>query len=188
LRQAASQIDDLSFHLYQPRNVGYITGDRKFRNAIDRLACFESLAREFGMGSQVVEGNFSRTSGYRGAARLLESAAKPTVIMTSSDRAALGVLSLCVERGIHVPGELSVIGYDNLYPAEDVNPSLSTVDNPISASGKLAAEILIAYLEGGKEWPRQEWLVTGFVVRESTGPGPGYSLESSGGDPSLGGA
>jgi len=44
------------------------------------------------------------------------------------------------------------------------------VDNPISATGALGAGLLIDFLEGGKDWPAQKWLDTGFVVRESTGP------------------
>jgi len=167
MRQAFSHAWNLGH-----RVVGYITGDRRFRNAIDRLEVFESLAREFGIRSIVVEGDFSRSSGYRGAARLLEAPERPTVIMTSSDREALGVLSCCEERGVSVPRELSVIGYDNLYPAEDVRPALSTIDNRISVSGELGARLLVGYLEGGSDWPRQEWLDTSFVVRESTARNP----------------
>lgn len=150
------------------RRIGYITGDKSFRNAIDRLGAFESLVEEFGMESRIVEGDFSRSSGYRGAARLLSSGERPSVIMTSSDRAAFGVLSYCAEKGIAVPRDLSVIGYDNLLPAQDVMPSLSTVDNPVSTSGAVGARLLIDFLEGGSDWPLQKWLETGFVVREST--------------------
>ncbi len=171
MRQAFSHAWNLGH-----RHVGYVTGDRRFRNAIDRLAVFEELASEFAVRSTVVEGDFSRTSGYRAAARLLETADRPTVIMTSSDREALGVISWCAEKGISVPRDVSVIGYDNLHPAQDVSPSLSTVDNQVSASGEIGARLLIGYLEGSRDWPRQEWLDTGFVVRESTARAAGQGL------------
>lgn len=151
------------------RRVGYITGDMRYRNAMDRLEAFKLLCAEFGMRASVVEGDFSRSSGYRGAGRLLSSGERPTIVMTSSDRAAFGVLSYCAEKGISVPGDLSIVGYDNLYPAQDVLPALSTVDHPISRQGRIGAELLADLIEGKEKGPCQKWLDTGFVVRESTG-------------------
>jgi LacI family transcriptional regulator len=150
------------------RRIGYITGDMNFRNAIDRYEAFERLAEEFCLSPVTVEGNFSKTSGYLGAGRLLESADAPTLIMTSSDRAALGVLQYCFENGLNVPRDVSVIGYDNLFPVQDIVPKLSTVENPIRQSGLLAARLLIDLIEGKRKGPVAEWLDTGFVVREST--------------------
>jgi LacI family transcriptional regulator len=155
------------------RDIGYVTGDMGFRNAVDRLAAFEALAAEFGMRSSIAEGDFSRSSGYRGAAKLLGGRARPSLIMTSSDRAAMGVMAYCGEKGISIPSELSVIGYDNLYPAQDTVPSLSTVDHPISLSGRVGTNLLADLVEGKEKGPVQKWLDTGFVVRESTSRAPG---------------
>ncbi len=154
------------------RDIGYVTGDMSFRNAVDRLAAFRSLAAECGIEPRIEEGDFSRSSGYRAAGRLLSGSRKPTLIMTSSDRAALGVITYCNEKGIAVPSELSVIGYDNLYPAQDLVPSLSTVDHPISLSGRVGTELLADLIEGKERGPVQKWLDTGFVVRESTSHAP----------------
>ncbi len=154
------------------RHVGYVTGDMRYRNAIDRLEAFRALAEEFDMLARIVEGDFSRSSGYRGGARLLGDGERPTIIMTSSDRQALGVLSYCSEKGIAVPRDLSLVGYDNLYPAQDLIPALSTVDHPISRSGYVGAELLADLIEGKEKGPCQKWLDTGFVVRESTGACP----------------
>jgi LacI family transcriptional regulator len=150
--------------------IGFITGDMAYRNAIDRRDVFVRLADEFGMRTSFVEGNFSKTSGYRGTAALLAAGEQPTIIMTSSDRAAHGVLQYCAERGIGVPGDLSVIGYDNLLPAQDVSPPLSTVDNPVSKAGWVAAQLLIDIISGEVAEPVQVWLDTGFVARGSSGP------------------
>jgi LacI family transcriptional regulator len=159
------------------REIGYITGDMRYRNAVDRLAAFELLAAEFGVHSRIVEGDFSRSSGYRGAANLLEASERPTLIMTSSDRSALGVVTYCNDRHISVPRELSLIGYDNLYPAKDLVPSLSTVDHPISLSGRVGTLLLADLIEGKVERPVQKWLDTGFVIRESTARAPGLGGE-----------
>lgn len=154
------------------RDIGYVTGDMRFHNAMDRLAAFEALVEEFGVDSRVEEGDFSRSSGYRAAGRLLAERDRPTLIMTSSDRAALGVITYCNEKGIRVPSDLSVIGYDNLYPAQDLVPSLSTVDHPISLSGRVGTALLANLIEGKERGPVQKWLDTGFVVRESTSRSP----------------
>jgi LacI family transcriptional regulator len=155
--------------------IGYITGDMVYRNAIDRLDVFKRLACEFGMRTDVVEGDFSKTSGYRETGKLMEGRNPPTLIMTSSDRAALGVLQYCSERGLRVPRDLSVIGYDNLHPAQDVTPALSTVDNPVSRTGWDAAQLLIGIINGFVTEPVQQWLDTDFVARGSTAAAPAGS-------------
>ncbi len=153
--------------------IGYITGDMSFKNAVDRLDVFRSLAEEFHRETVVAVGDFSRTSGYRGTHQLLTGRNPPTLIMTSSDRAALGILQYCGEKGIRVPRDLSVIGYDNLVPATDVSPPLSTVDNPVSRAGWEAVQLLVDIIDGTVRSPVQLWLDTSFVARQSTAPVPG---------------
>ena len=156
--------------------IGYITGDMAYRNAVDRLEVFKRLAAEFGMRTSIVEGTFSKSSGVRGTETLLQQPDPPTLIMTSSDRAALGVLQCSAARGLRVPEDLSVIGYDNLHPAQDVTPALSTVDNPVSRAGWDAAQLLIGIISGAVTGPVQRWLDTDFVARESTEKAPAACL------------
>jgi len=154
------------------RRIGYITGDVRYRNAIDRLEVFKSLATEFGVEATIVEGDFSKTSGYAGAGKLLHAQRPVSMIMTSSDRCAFGVLQYAAANGIPVPSALSVIGYDNLPPVQDITPPLSTIDHPVTALARRATRLLIDILEGNREQPQQEWLDTDFIVRESTTVGP----------------
>lgn len=155
------------------RSIGYVTGDLRYKNGQDRLDVFRRLCREFGVSYSITEGDFSRTSGYRCAGELLGSVSgstRPTLIMTASDRAALGVLAYCKDHGITVPDDVSLIGYDDLYPAGDALPPLSTVCNPIYESGARAAELLLDIVEGTRAAPETVWLDTDFVVRGSTAP------------------
>jgi LacI family transcriptional regulator len=152
------------------QRVGYVTGDLGFRNATDRLEVFRRLSDEFGLHCRVVEGNFSRTSGYVCAGKLLQADTPPTLIMTAADREAMGVLDYCRQHRIRVPEDVSVIGYDNLDPARNISPGLTTVDNPVSAAGRVAAQLLIDMIEGRIRKPVTRWLDTGFVERESSGP------------------
>ena len=103
------------------RRFGYITGDMRYRNAIDRLAAFKRLSKEFEVETSIVEGDFSRTSGTIGAGKLLSGQWKPTIILTSSDRCAFGILNYAAGRGVRIPMDLSVIGYDNLPPVKDID-------------------------------------------------------------------
>ncbi|TVR73757.1 MAG: LacI family transcriptional regulator [Spirochaetaceae bacterium] len=156
------------------RTIGYITGDLRYTNGQDRLRVFRKLVSEYGVTARISEGDFSRTSGYRCAGEILSggtaAAGAPTLIMAASDRAALGVLAWCKDRGIAVPEELSLIGYDDLHPAQDADPPLSTVRNPISEGGARATDLLLDIVEGTCTTPTVLWLDTDYVSRESTGP------------------
>ncbi|MBD3240686.1 MAG: LacI family DNA-binding transcriptional regulator, partial [Chitinivibrionales bacterium] len=149
--------------------LGYVTGDMAYRNAVDRLAMVHRLAEEHGVKISVAEGNFSRTSGYIAAGKLLQSPRPPSLIMTAADREAMGVLDYCRQHRLRVPEDVSVIGYDNLEPARTVSPGLTTVDNPVTRAGLVGAQLLIDTIEGKTKRPVARWLETGFVVRESTG-------------------
>jgi LacI family transcriptional regulator len=163
MRKAFSHVYNLGH-----RRVGYITGDMRYRNAVDRLVAFNKLSREFEMDPVIEQGDFSKTSGFRGAQRLLARTGAPSLIMTASDRSAYGVLEFAALHAINVPGDLSVIGYDDLPPVQDVSPSLSTVVHPVTALARRAARLLIDILEKNRDEPVQEWLDTDFIIREST--------------------
>jgi LacI family transcriptional regulator len=165
MRQAFQHANDLGHH-----RIGYISGDTRFKNGQDRLDVFTKLSEEFSVEASVVQGDFSRTSGRRGAEKLLTQSVSPTTIMTASDRAAIGVLDYCKERGMRVPRDVSVIGYDNLYTAEDTTPPLTTVANPVEQSGYVGMQTLIDLLEDRKKGPFCHWLDTSLKVRGSTAP------------------
>lgn len=154
------------------RHWGYITGDMQFHNAIDRLEVFNRLVAEYGVTSTVVEGNFSKTSGYNGAKTLLaEGQGKvPSIIFGSSDRCAFGVLEYLHAHDIKVPQDISVVGYDDLPPVKDISPPLSTVIHPVTQLARRATDLLIRILEERQQEPVTEWLDTDFVTRNSTGP------------------
>jgi DNA-binding LacI/PurR family transcriptional regulator len=155
-------------HALGHQRIGYITGDMRYRNAVDRLDAFERISKEYSLRTSIAEGDFSKKSGYLGAETLLSSKAAPTLIMTSSDRSAFGAMDYARARGLRVPQDLSVIGYDNLPPVQDVVPALSTIDHPITALARKATRLLIDLLCGKREEPIQEWLETDYIPRDST--------------------
>jgi DNA-binding LacI/PurR family transcriptional regulator len=101
----------------------------------------------------------------------------PTAVLCFSDVLALGVLRAAEARGIPVPGELSVVGFDDSPVARRVRPNLTTVRQDIVAKGRLAASSLTAAIDharaGTKPRVRHHVLPTELVVRQSTAPPPG---------------
>jgi LacI family repressor for deo operon, udp, cdd, tsx, nupC, and nupG len=151
------------------KNIGYITGDLNFFEGKGRLEIFKKLAVRYKVKTNIAEGNFSRTSGYNGAALLLAGRVKPTLIMASSDRAAMGVIDYSAEKGFIVPDDISIIGYDNLPPALDTKPPLTTINNPITDIAYEAVMLLADIIENKIEKPKGRLLDTDLVIRNSTG-------------------
>jgi DNA-binding LacI/PurR family transcriptional regulator len=86
---------------------------------------------------------YGQDAGRRAAAALLDRDDRPTALLAMSDELALGAMRAAEERGIPVPGELSVIGFDDTPPAELARPALTTVRQPHHAKGVAAAEWLL---------------------------------------------
>jgi DNA-binding LacI/PurR family transcriptional regulator len=112
----------------------------------------------------------TREAGRRAAGRLLDRVDRPTAIIALSDLLAFGVLDAAAERGIAVPDQLSVVGFDDVPEAALVTPALTTVNQPHTRKGSEAVRLL---LERGGE-PTVE-LPIELVVRASTGPVPNRS-------------
>ena len=145
-------------------SITYLTGDLRFKNGKDRLAVFEEQASLHHINAQILEGDFSRRSGFEALGKMKPL---PSMVMTASDRQAFGFMQACMEQGLRVPQDISVIGYDNFQPAGTSAPPLTTVDHPITEMGIIAAEMAIDMIQK-KTSPEQKWLDTGFVVRKST--------------------
>lgn len=110
--------------------------------------------------------------GYRAAERFINLAQPPTAIFASSDILAAGVLQCLYHRGLNVPEDLSVVGFDDTYAAF-VTPLLTTVRLPMEQLGRAAMQLAIqrveTRLQGG---PATQTFPTELVVRDSTGPAP----------------
>ncbi len=148
------------------KRIGYIAGDQNYWDGQTRLTAFKKMTETFD-SINIVTGNFSKTSGYSATEKLFRNDENITAIMTSSDRQAMGVVSYCNERGIHIPGELSLIGFDNLGPARDMHPGLTTIQNPVTQLGSDAVSLL---LEGILENEKWKWIErqSQFIMRHST--------------------
>jgi len=117
-------------------------------------------------------GDYSKASGEQAAARLLALASPPTALFVSGDAMALGAIHAAQDRGLKVPGDLSVVGFDDLPLAAASRPALTTVRQPLQEMGELAVQMLVALAEGVPQALPPPF-ATRLVVRESTAPPPG---------------
>jgi DNA-binding LacI/PurR family transcriptional regulator len=109
----------------------------------------------------------SRELGRRAAGALLAPGRGPTAILATSDQLALGVIAWATERGLSVPGDISVVGFDDIPAAATADPPLTTVGQDHAGKGLLAGRMLISQLRK-EDAPGTEPLPTTLVVRGST--------------------
>ncbi|WP_367345337.1 LacI family DNA-binding transcriptional regulator [Stenotrophomonas bentonitica] len=119
----------------------------------------------------VVPGDFSVESGHAAAHALLDGA-RPTAIFCFSDQMALGALAACRERGVRVPEDLSIVGFDDLASSSYLSPPLTTIRQPMREIGVRAVKLLLAIIEG-VDVPLQQTLDFSLMVRGSTGVAKG---------------
>jgi LacI family transcriptional regulator len=133
------------------RNIAVVTGPQGFRSAAERLAGFEDALAEAKIKlprSHKAEGEYTFESGLAATEQLLDISPRPTAIFASNDEMAAAVLYAARLRGISVPDELSIVGFDDTPIASRLWPPLTTVRWPIVAMGRSAAHKLIASAVG----------------------------------------
>jgi LacI family transcriptional regulator len=128
------------------RRIGLIAGPHGFRSARERRLGFEEAMRDAGIPlprSMIAEGNYTFESGLIAAERLLDVVPRPTAIFSCNDEMAAGVIHATCQRGLTVPRDLSVIGFDDTPIAAHMWPPLTTVRWPIASMARSAALKLI---------------------------------------------
>lgn len=136
------------------RRIGHVSGPHGFRSARERQAGLEAALAEAGIKlprSLIAEGEYTFDSGVAATEKLLDLSPPPSAIFAANDEMAAGVLYAARVRGIAVPEQLSIIGFDDTPIAARVWPPLTTVRWPIVAMGRSAALKLVAGASGGVE-------------------------------------
>ena len=120
----------------------------------------------------LVDGQGTPEGGYAAATALLDHADRPTAIFATNDLMALGVLEAATDLGLRVPGDLSVVGHDNILLSAHIRPALTTVAIPHCTLAEEATDLLLQLIERGKlEAAHRIWRPN-LVIRQSTGPPP----------------
>jgi DNA-binding LacI/PurR family transcriptional regulator len=119
---------------------------------------------------RIAAGDFTEEGGYAGARRLLEGDPPPTAIFASNDLSALGALNAIEEAGLAIPGDVSLVGYDDTALASLRHVSLTTVHQPRRRIGEMAMRALLSRVDGASTRARRVVLEPRLVPRDTTGP------------------
>ncbi len=159
------------------RKLAYISGPLWKHDARDRLKGHKRALREHGADFDprlLYEGDFRESSGSRGMESLLSAGRLFSVVICANDEMAAGALGVARERGMEIPDDLSVIGFDNVFFTRYFRPRLSTIDYQINGMGKMAARCVLKIVYGHDELDIQYLFEPTVVMRSSvkckTGP------------------
>ena len=131
------------------RRIGTIAGPQDMSAGLDRLAGWAAALGEVGLATDAVAyGDFTTTGGAGAAAKLLAEHPDINALFVASDLMAVGALSVLAGAGRLVPGDVAVVGYDNMGAAATTSPTLTTIVNPVITMARTAGEMLIDLLNG----------------------------------------
>jgi LacI family transcriptional regulator len=133
------------------RRIGFITGSPRHGDSHERRAGYEDAMRSANLAAEselVADGDFTFESGIHAAQQLLALDARPTAIVASNDEMAAGALWMAQQRGLKLPDELSVVGFDDTPRAMKTSPPLTVIRQPIAAMVERAVGLLMEDLRG----------------------------------------
>jgi LacI family transcriptional regulator len=155
------------------RHVAVISGPTTLQCSRDRLAGYRAALEDAGIPVDprlIRPGGFIQSSGYEQTCALLDLADPPTAIFAGSDAQAMGVYSALHARGLSIPTDMSVVGFDDVSIAELVTPALTTVRQPLAEMGRTATRMLLRLISKEPLDSMRVELTTNLIVRASCTP------------------
>jgi DNA-binding LacI/PurR family transcriptional regulator len=168
-------IQDVVSHLVGlgHRRVAQIVGPQSHRPARLRRELYERLFRAHGLDELPwIESDYTAAGGRAATSRLLDADHRPTAIVFSNDMMAIAGMSEAFARGLRIPDDLSIVGWDDIAVSQYLHPSLSTVTQHPFDDGRLAAGLLLQAIEGREFDESIPTADPKFVPRDSSGPAP----------------
>jgi LacI family transcriptional regulator len=153
--------------------IGFITGSMDLGCADERLEGYRSALRTYHLPNEpelIYEGTFFQPDGYAGATALLNLAHPPTAIFASNDVMAMGAMDAVRNRGLRVPDDISIVGFDDIPQASVMRPGLTTVSQPLEKMGRVATQMLLDLFRNKEKTDNRIELPTELVIRESCQP------------------
>ncbi|GAB3690128.1 LacI family DNA-binding transcriptional regulator [Saccharopolyspora tripterygii] len=153
--------------------IGFIGGPPQLQCSVARLDGYRSALMSAGIAvtdELISDGNFTLDRGQQAATDLLALPDPPSAIFAANDLQALGAYRAAEQRGLRIPEDLSVVGFDNVPMAQWISPALTTVDQPVATMAAEAARALLRHADTGRFETNRVELATDLVIRASTGP------------------
>jgi len=155
------------------RRIGMVAGPPEWLASDARLAGHATAMADVGVlptPELIRHAQPTVADGRRAAGELLDLEVRPTALIGFNDKAAVGALQAAAERGLRVPEDLSVAGYDDIDLSRATRPMLTTVRQPLQELGRMAVTLLVRLLERHELEALHVELATELVIRDSTGP------------------
>lgn len=158
------------------RRIAAFCGNADFCSNSQRLDGYRQALAGAGIAQDpalVFPGEYWADHGYRNMLALLDrytGKERPSAVFCFNDGIALGALRACAEQGVSVPGEMSILGFDDIAASAHSQPPLTTVRHPIRHVGNHAAETLLRRINGELEPGHRELIPAGLIIRETAAP------------------
>ena len=152
------------------KKIGMIQGPEDHIDGFERNSGFIESMKDLGLEVRpdwLVKAGFDRCSGELAGRRLLGLKDRPTAICCANDETALGLYTACVELGVKVPEEISIVGFDNAPNSASSEPALTTIQQPFEEMSGHASKTLMALIDGRLAQQSRRF-DTSLVVRQST--------------------
>lgn len=153
------------------RRIGFISGPQNTWSGRERLEGYMSALQEVGIAVDeelIFEGDFKQTTGFQLGRKLLSLKPLPTAIIASNDGMAFGVMEAMRERDIEIGVDISLVGFDDVPMAAQVDPPLTTVRQPIDQIAIESLELLISLIEKRPPAQLQREIATELIIRQTT--------------------
>jgi len=152
------------------RRIAVIEGKSGFKSSAERKQGYLDSLIAHGLTLDPLyftQGDYSIESGYAAMMQLLSLPARPTAVFCCNDDMAIGAMNACFDRGVSIPDDMSILGFDDIMFAQYTNPSLTTVRKPVSEISREGTLLLIHLLEHPDAPPVQRFTETGLIQRRS---------------------
>lgn len=155
------------------RRIGVITGLKDNPHTIERLEGYKRSLEDADIEFDrelIAEGDFTMWSGQNATHKFFQLKDRPTAIFCMNDEMAIGAIQTIKGKGLSVPGDISVTGFDDITYAKYWDPGLTTIAQPAEDFGKISMDLLLRIIEGEHLEDQDVVLPTEFIIRKSTGP------------------
>jgi LacI family transcriptional regulator len=152
------------------RRIAVLGGPKLSTTTVDRLAGFRQAFDEFGLplpSHWLRHGDLRPESGFEAVEKLFGSRQVPTAFLAINDQIAIGAMRAILHRGLEIPRQVSVVGFDDIALASFVTPALTTMALPLHQMGVAAGEMVLGSLAGAEQ-SQEIWFTPTLVVRESS--------------------
>ena len=154
-------------------SIAFIAGDgNEHGDSPARLHAYQQFVEQHGLVVDprlIAYGNHAFTGGIQAMHKILDSGAIFTAVVASNDTSAAGAMNALNERGLRIPEDVAIVGFDNQPVSISQVPALSTIEYPFEEAGQLLVDLLLTYIQGGVKEHQKRLVATRLITRQTCG-------------------